>query len=59
VRLARRASCVADAAAPGELLVTDRARDAICDTASVELLAPGIRQLKGLPGSRVHAALVA
>jgi adenylate cyclase len=53
------AARVADAAAPGELLVTDRARDAICDTASIELATRGIRQLKGLPDSRLHAALVA
>ena len=57
------AARVADAAAPGELLVTDRARDAIndaiSDTASIELVTRGIRQLKGLPASPVHAALVA
>jgi adenylate cyclase len=51
------ASRAADAAAPGELLLTDRAREAICDTASIELVTRGIRQFKGLPASRVHAAV--
>jgi adenylate cyclase len=53
------ASRMADAAAPNELLVTDRARDEICDTRSIELITRGIRHLKGLPDSPVHAAVAA
>lgn len=53
------AARVADAAGPGELVVTDRARAAVADGSSVVLVGRGTWQLKGLPGVRVHAAAVA
>ena len=53
------AARVTDAAAPGELLVTERARTAVADTVSIKLVARGMRQLKGLPAFPVHAAAAA
>ena len=51
------AARVADAASPGEVLITDRARATIAASASVELVARGLWHLKGLPALEVHAAL--
>lgn len=53
------AARVTAAAAPGELLVTERARTAIAGAASVELTARGVRRLKGLAALPVHAAAAA
>jgi adenylate cyclase len=53
------AARLADAAGPGEVLVSDRARSAIGNAASVELIARGARHLKGLPPALVHAAAAA
>lgn len=53
------ASRVTDAAAPGELVVTERARAAIADGTHVQLVARGVYRLKGLPDVRVHAAAIA
>jgi adenylate cyclase len=50
------AARVTDAAAPGELLVTERARIALAGLPSVKLVARGVRRLKGLPAFPVHAA---
>jgi class 3 adenylate cyclase len=52
------AARVADAAAPGELVVTDRARAALAGEPAPALQGRGIWQLKGLPATRVHAAVV-
>jgi class 3 adenylate cyclase len=51
------AARLAETAKPGEVLLTDRARRAITDTASIKLVARGVRRLKGLPSSPVHAAV--
>ncbi len=53
------ASRVTDAASPGELVVTERARAAIAGGPPVELRARGVCELKGLPEMRVHAAAIA
>jgi adenylate cyclase len=53
------AARVADAATPGELLLTERAREAIAGTATVKVSSPAVRRLKGLPMTRVHAASAA
>jgi adenylate cyclase len=53
------AARVTDAATPGELLVTERARTAVADTGTIELAARGVRRLKGLPASPLHAAAAA
>jgi adenylate cyclase len=53
------AARVADAATPGELLMTDRARTAAAGAESVRLISRGVRQLKGLPDSSLHAAVAA
>jgi class 3 adenylate cyclase len=53
------AARVADAAPPGELLVTERVRSAVADAVSIKLVARGIRKLKGLPALPVHAAAAA
>jgi adenylate cyclase len=47
------AARVAEAAAPGELLMTDRAR---AQLSGVETVAQGRFQLKGLPACSLHAA---
>ncbi len=52
-----RAARVAEAARPSELLLTDRARSALGACSSeVRIVSRGVRHLKGLPQSRVHAA---
>jgi adenylate cyclase len=52
-----RAARVAEAAGPGEMLLTDRARAALGACSSeVQIVSCGVRQLKGLPQSRLHAA---
>lgn len=50
------AARVADAARPGELIVTDRARTALAGRSNVTLLARGERALKGLPSTALHMA---
>jgi adenylate cyclase len=52
------ASRVADAAAPGELLMTERARAAATGDVDVEIVDSGFRALKGLPDCSLHSALV-
>jgi adenylate cyclase len=52
-----RAARVAEAARPGEMLLTDRARAALgACSPEVQIVPRGVRQLKGLPRSRLHAA---
>jgi len=52
-----RAARVAEAARPGEMLLTDRARAALgAGSSEVRIVSRGVRQLKGLPRSRLHAA---
>lgn len=51
------AARLADAAEPGEVLLSERARRALADTTNIELVARGSRELKGLPVSLVHAAI--
>ena len=53
------AARVADAAIPGELLLTERARTAVAGTLAIKLVARGVRHLKGLPAFPVHAAAAA
>ena len=53
------AARVAEAAAPGELWMTERARAAAADALDVEIVDCGPRALKGLPACSLHAALVA
>ena len=53
------AARVADAAGPGELLLTERARDAVAGTRGIALAGRGLRDLKGLPAVRLHAVLAA
>jgi adenylate cyclase len=48
------AARVADAAQPGQLVVTERARAALAAGADARLVAGGIRRLKGLPSVRLH-----
>jgi class 3 adenylate cyclase len=50
------AARLADAAQPGEVIVTDRARAAFADRATVRLLARGAQPLKGLPHTLLHSA---
>ena len=50
------AARVADAAMPGELMLTDRARAALAGGIGVRLFARGERQLKGLPNTLLHMA---
>jgi adenylate cyclase len=50
------AARVTEAAAPGEALMTDRARTAAVGAAGVELIDRGWRTLKGLPDCLLHAA---
>jgi len=50
------AARVADAALPGELIVTDRARAALAGASNVRLMEHGVRALKGLPSTLVHMA---
>jgi adenylate cyclase len=53
-----RAARVAEAARPGEMLLTERARAALGASSSSEMqiVSRGVRELKGLPHSRLHAA---
>ncbi|MDQ6812099.1 MAG: adenylate/guanylate cyclase domain-containing protein [Actinomycetota bacterium] len=53
------AARVADAATPGQLLVTDRARTAMHGADCIALAARGAHRLKGLPVLTVHAAAAA
>jgi adenylate cyclase len=50
------AARVTDAATPGEVLLTERARTALAGKISIELSPRGVRHLKGLPAFAVHAA---
>ena len=50
------AARVADAALPGELIVTERARAALAGVPDVRLRAHGVRRLKGLPSTALHIA---
>lgn len=43
------AARLVDAASPGELLLTERARCAVTEEAAVEMVGAGLWQLKGLP----------
>ena len=54
-----RAARVAEAAAPGELLMTEQVREATRTTFEIELAERGPRALKGLPDCSLHAALAA
>lgn len=54
-----RAARVAEAARPGELMVTESVRDAARTTFAIELVERGKRPLKGLPDCSLHAALAA
>jgi adenylate cyclase len=49
------AARIADTAAPGELIVSDRAREAVARHSSVVLVRLGDVQLKGLPSVCLHA----
>ena len=49
------AARVADAAIGGELLITERARNAIAGTARASLVARGVVRLKGLPALSLHS----
>jgi len=53
------AARVADCAAPGELLITERARDALRERTAVPTVARGVRRLKGLPDQPLYAVLAA
>ncbi len=53
------AARVADAATPGEVLLTERVRTALAGTRTIKLAARGVRHLKGLPAFPVHAAAAA
>ena len=55
-----RAARVAEAASPGEMLLTDRARIGLgpCSV-GVEIVERGVRALKGLPESLLHGACAA
>ena len=54
-----RAARVAEAADPGELLLTERARARALEDAAVLIIDRGRRPLNGLPDCSLHAALVA
>ena len=54
-----RAARVAEAAEPGELLLTERAHAAALENGAVEVIDRGSRPLKGLPDCPLHAALAA
>ena len=51
------AARVADAATPGELLMTERARRVVAESASFTLVERGVRRLKGMPALALHAAV--
>ena len=51
------AARVADAATPGELLMTERARRAVAESVSFTLVERGVRRLKGMPALALHAAV--
>jgi adenylate cyclase len=50
------AARVTEAAEPGELLMTDRAREAVSESPDVQTVTRGTRPLKGLPKCLLHAA---
>ena len=54
-----RAARVAEAAGPGELLLTEPVREAARATFEIELVERGPRPLKGLPDCSLHAAKAA
>jgi adenylate cyclase len=51
------AAHLTDAATAGELLLTDRARRAISDSATTELVAIAAREVKGAPRLAIHAVV--
>jgi adenylate cyclase len=51
------AARVAEAAAPGELLLTDRAHASVHETGLIETVERGPHSLKGLPDCVLHASL--
>jgi adenylate cyclase len=51
------AARVADAAAPGEVVLTERACAMLHEAPGIRLVARGVWSLKGLPEIRVHTAL--
>jgi adenylate cyclase len=51
-----RAARVAEAADPGEMLLTEGAIEALVPDGEVRIVARGVRPLKGLPESPLHAA---
>ena len=51
-----QAARVAEAADPGELLLTERARAALTPSRDVRIVARGVRALKGLPEALLQAA---
>jgi class 3 adenylate cyclase len=51
------AARVAEAAAPGELLLTQRACEALCQADVIETVDRGAHALKGLPECVLHASL--
>ena len=51
------AARVADAATPGELLMTERARSAMAPSTSFTLVERGVRSLKGMPALALHAVV--
>ena len=53
------AARVTDAAPPGELIMTERARAAIAGSAGIAVVGRGVWRLKGLPAVRLHAAAMA
>jgi adenylate cyclase len=53
------AARVADAAAPGELVVTERARAAFAGGPNIRMASRGTCRLKGLPAMSLHMAAVA
>jgi class 3 adenylate cyclase len=53
------AARIADVATPGGLLMIERARGAVGDAASFEMVSRGLRELRGLPDASVHAVVAA
>jgi adenylate cyclase len=53
------AARVADAALPGELVLTERARAATANRAGIRMRGRGLAELKGLPALQLHMAAAA
>jgi adenylate cyclase len=53
------AARITAAARPGELLLSDRAREALDEIPGLETIGLGVWNLKGLPGLELHAASAA